>query len=409
MTSLDIRVDPLSMGLDPTRLERIRAHFDSYVADGRLPGWLVTVSRGGELVWTGKGGFRDREKSLEVTDDTIWRIYSMTKPIVSIGAMMLYEEGAFDLNDDVGQWIEALREPRIFVGGSAEAPETVPATRPVRVHHLMTQTSGLTYDFQRSHPVDQMYRNMGYEFGKAKDADLTRAVHDWCSSPLLFEPGTSFNYSVATDVLGRLIEIWSGQPLDVFLSERIFEPLAMYDTGFWCPQDKQDRLAMLYLYFGGETYPWEDVAKNAMHKPQLLSGGGGLGSTAHDYQRFMNMLLRGGELDGVRLVSSRTLEMMTQNHLPDDVDLQDFAVDSYGGIDCAGIGFGLGFAVVIDAVKNRSLISEGSFYWGGAASTIFWVDPADDLSVSFYTQLIPTGTYPLRRELQQLVYQALVD
>lgn len=409
MTSLDIRVDPTSMGFDPARLERLRTHFDQYVTDGKLPGWLITVARGGELVWTGKGGYRDRERQLEVTDDTVWRIYSMTKPIVSIAAMMLYEEGMFDLNDEVGQWIEALKEPQIFVGGTAQNPETAVADGPLRIIHLMTHTSGLTYDFQRSHPVDEMYRNKGYDFGKANGADLAQAMNDLCSCPLLFEPGTNFNYSVATDVLGRLVEIWSGQPLDVFLKERVLEPLGMFDTDFWCPPEKEDRLAMLYLHFGGETFPWEDVAKHALHKPRMLSGGSGLESTAHDYQRFMTMLLRGGELDGVRLVSSRTLELMTQNHLPGNVDLQEFAVDSYRDIDQAGIGFGLGFAVVVDPVKNKSLISEGSFYWGGAASTLFWVDPADGLTVSFYTQLMPPGTYPIRRELVQLVYQALVD
>jgi CubicO group peptidase (beta-lactamase class C family) len=409
MSSLKVRVDPSSMGFDLTRLQRIQTHFDQYVADHKLPGWLATISRGGELVWTGKSGYRDCEKELAVTDDTIWRIYSMTKPVVSIAAMMLYEEGKFDLNDEAGRWIEDLRESRVFVGGTAADPETIPARGPVRIHHLMTQTSGLTYDFQRTHPVDEIYRNLGYEFGQPKDADLAQAVHDWCTSPLLFEPGTNFNYSVATDVLGRLVEIWSGQSLDVFLRQRIFEPLGMPDTGFWCPEDRQDRLAMLYLCIAGDFYPWPDVAEHAKSKPQLLSGGGGLGSTAHDYQRFMTMLLRGGELDGVRLVSSRTLELMTQNHLPGGVDLPGFAIDSYRESDLAGVGFGLGFAVVIDPIKNRSLISEGSFYWGGAASTLFWVDPQEDLTVSFFTQLVPTGTYPLRRELQQLVYQALVD
>jgi CubicO group peptidase (beta-lactamase class C family) len=409
MSELKIRVDPESMGFDPIRLQRIQTHFDAYVADGRLPGWLVTVSRGDELVWVGKSGYRNREEKLDVTDDTIWRIYSMTKPVVAIAAMMLYEEGVFDLNDDVGQWIEELREPRVFVGGTAADPETVPALGPVRVHHLMSQTSGLTYGFQRNHAVDEMYRNMGYDFAPSKVADLAEAVHDWCSAPLLFEPGTNFNYSVATDVLGRLIEIWSGRTLDEFLKERIFDPLGMHDTAFWCPEEKQDRLAMLYLYFLGEVNQWADLAMAALRKPKMLLGGSGLGSTAHDYQRFMSMLLRGGELDGVRLVSSRTLELMTQNHLPDDVDLQAFAVDSYSELNCAGIGFGLGFAVVIDSIKNRSLISDGSFYWGGAASTLFWVDPAEDLTVSFFTQLVPPSTYPLRRELQQLVYQALAD
>jgi CubicO group peptidase (beta-lactamase class C family) len=409
MSSLKFRVDPSSMGFDTARLQRIQKHFDQYVAAQKLPGWLATVSRGGEFVWTGKSGYRDCEKNLEVTDDTIWRIYSMTKPIVSIAAMMLYEEGAFDLNDDAGRWIDDLREPRVFVGGTAAEPETIPTRGPVRIHHLMTQTSGLTYDIQRSHPVDEIYRNLGYELGQPKDADLTQAVHDWCTSPLLFEPGTNFHYSVGTDVLGRLIEIWSGQSLDVFLRERIFVPLGMPDTGFWCPEDKQDRLAMLYLHLGSDFHPWPDLAEHATRKPQLLSGGSGLSATAHDYQRFMTMLLRGGELDGVRLLSSRTLDLMTQNHLPGGADLPESAIGLFREPEVAGVGFGLGFAVVDDPIKNRSLISQGSFYWGGLASTLFWVDPQEDLTVSFYTQLIPSGTYPLRRELQQLVYQALVD
>jgi CubicO group peptidase (beta-lactamase class C family) len=397
------------MGFDPTRLQRIQTHFDQYVVDHKLPGWLATISRGGELVWTGKSGYRDCEKELAVTDDTIWRIFSMTKPMVSIAAMMLYEEGAFDLTDEAGRWIEDLREPRVFVGGTANQPETVATRGPVLVHHLMNQTSGLTYAIQRSHPVDEIYRNMGYEIGQPKDVDLIQAVHDWCTSPLLFEPGSNFHYSVATDVLGRLIEIWSGQTLDVFLEERIFAPLGMTDTGFWCPDDKQDRLAMLYLHLGGDFYPWPDFAEHVIRKPQLLLGGSGLVSTAQDYLRFMTMLLRGGELDGVRLLSSRTLDLMTQNHLPGGADLPESAVGLFRESDVAGVGFGLGFAVVDDPVKNRSLISQGSFYWGGLASTLFWVDPLEDLTVSFFTQLIPSNTYPLRRELQQLVYQALVD
>jgi CubicO group peptidase (beta-lactamase class C family) len=406
---LEIRVEPSSMGLDPVRLERIQSHFEGYVTDGKLPGWQATVSRGGELVWVGGSGHRDREKGLEVTDDTIWRIYSMTKPIVSIGAMMLFEEGLFDLNDDVCRWIEELREPRVFVGGTAQAPETVPANGPVLVHHLMTHTSGLTYEFQRSTPVDEMYRNKGYEFGKHKEVDLAGAVHDWCETPLLFQPGTHFNYSVATDVLGRLIEIWSGQPLDVFLKERVLEPLGMFDTDFWCPPQKVNRLAMLYAHFMGETFAWPEVAEHATRKPKLLSGGGGLGSTAHDYERFTKMLLRGGELDGVRLLSRRTLDLMTLNHLPGGVDLQEFAVDTYAETGFAGVGFGLGFSVIIDQAKNKNVISEGAFAWGGAASTAFWVDPVEDLAVSFFTQVLPSGTYPIRRELHRLVYQALVD
>jgi CubicO group peptidase (beta-lactamase class C family) len=409
MSKLEINVDPLAMGFDPERLERIRTHFDRYVEDRRLPGWLMTVARGGELVWTAKSGHTDEKLDRHVEDDTIWRIYSMTKPIVAIAAMMLYEEGAFDLDDDAGRWIVDLRELRVFVGGTATDPQTVAADRPVRVHNLFNHTSGLTYEFQMSTPVDEMYRNKGYNFGDPRKVDLAEAVHDYCSCPLLFQPGTAFNYSVSTDVLGRLVEIWSGQTLDVFLQERIFGPLDMTDTGFWCPEEDHDRLAKLYLYFGGRRVPWDDIGQLAMRRPRLLSGGGGLVSTASDYQRFMTMLLGEGQLDGVRLLSSRTIELMTQNHLAGGADLRDFAVDFYGEEEYAGVGFGLGFAVVTDQVKNKSLTAEGTYFWGGAASTFFWVNPAEDLTAAFYTQLVPPSTYPLRRELQQLVHQALVD
>ena len=407
--TLEIRVDPTDMGFDPGRLARIAPHFDQYVADRRLAGWQATVARGGELVWSAKGGHRDRERGLEVHDDTIWRIYSMTKPITSVAAMMLYEEGVFDLNDDVGQWIEELAAPRVWAGGTPTAPKTVPATEPVRVHHLLTHMSGLTYDFQYSHPVDAIYRAKGYDFSYPKDADLARAVHDWCSAPLVFQPGTRWNYSVSTDVIGRLIEIWSGQSLDVFVRERVLEPLAMNDTDWWCPPEKLDRLAMLYVPINGDSVPYEKFATTAHHQPLLLSGGGGLVSSAHDYNRFMTMLLGGGQIGETRLLSSRTLDLMTQNHLPGDVDIEAFAVDSFSEVDYAGVGFGLGFSVVADRRKNKSLVSEGTFAWGGAASTVFWVDPLEDLTVSFFTQLLPSSTYPIRRELQQLVYQSLVD
>ncbi|MGB8195506.1 MAG: serine hydrolase domain-containing protein [Acidimicrobiales bacterium] len=409
MSSLEIRVDPSAMGLDLARLDRIAPHFDAYVEDRRLPGWLVTVARGGELVWTGKGGYRDREKDLEVTDDTIWRIYSMTKPITSIAVMMLYEEGRFDLNDDVGQWIEELKEPRVWAGGTAAKPITVPAIEPVRVHHLLSQMSGLTYGFHYTHPTDEIYRAKGYDFGFAHGADLAQAVHDWCSSPLVFQPGSEWNYSVSVDVLGRLIEIWSGQSFESFLQERVLGPLQMTDTDWYCPEEKWDRLATLYVPHGGDSFPFEELGKGATYPPRIHGGGGGLVSTASDYQRFMTMLLGGGELDGVRLISSRTLDLMTRNHLPGDVDLEEIARASFSETEYAGVGFGLGFSVVIDAVKNKTLASEGTFSWGGAASTVFWVDPAEDLTVGFYTQLLPSGTYPIRRAMQQLVYQALVD
>jgi CubicO group peptidase (beta-lactamase class C family) len=409
MSKLVVDVDPGDWGFSVDRLARIAPHFDKYVEDQRLAGWLATISRGGQHLWSAKGGHRDRERNLAVEDDTIWRIYSMTKPVTAVAVMMLYEEGLFDLNDDVGQWIDALREPRVWSGGTPQSPETVPATEAIRVHHLLTHTSGLTYGFQYKHPVDAIYREKGYDFIFKRGADLVEAVDDWGTSPLLFQPGSRWNYSVAFDVLGRLIEIWSGQPLDVFMKERIFDPLGMGDTEWWCPPDKADRLAMLYVPAQRTAVPYEDWAKAALHRPRILGGGGGLLSTAYDYDRFANMLLRGGELDGVRLLAGGTVELMTSNHLPGGVDMDEFAIDSFSESDYAGLGFGFGMSVVNDRRKNKTIGSEGTFSWGGAASTVFWVDPQEDLTVSFFTQLLPSGTYPLRRELSTLVYQALTE
>ena len=409
MSVLKVGDDARAFGFSPERLARIAPHFDRYVEDRRLAGWLATVSRGGQLAWTGRGGLRDRERGLDVADDTIWRIFSMTKPLTALAVMMLYDEGLFDLNDEAGRWIDSLRESRVWSGGTPTSPETVGAIEPVRIHHLLMHTSGLTYGFQYAHPVDEIYRNKGYDFVFKHGATLAEAVDDWCTSPLLFQPGSQWNYSVSFDVLGRLVEIWSGQPLDVFMKERIFDPLGMADTEWWCPPEKTDRLAMLYVPKKGEAIAMADWAKASLHPPGLLGGGGGLLSTAYDYDRFMTMLLRGGELDGVRLLSSRSVDLMTENHLPGDVDLETYATDSFSESSYAGVGFGFGMSVVTDRRKNKSLVSEGTFAWGGAASTAFWVDPVEDLTVGFYTQLLPSTTYPIRRELQRLVYQALDD
>jgi CubicO group peptidase (beta-lactamase class C family) len=396
--------------MDAERLQRISSYFDDFVQSGRLAGWLVTINRADKTVWVGRGGHRDRERSLEVADDTIWRLYSMTKPITAVAALMLYEEGRFDLNDEVSRWISELREPQIYVGGPAQAPQTRPASAPVRVHHLFTHTAGFTYGFQNLTPVDAIYRAKGYDETQwrfPEGIDLAGAVRDWCSAPLLFEPGSAWNYSVATDVLGRLIEIWSGQRLDQFIAERILAPLGMTETHWYCPPEKVDRLAMLYANFNGQALPVEELSRAATFEPSLLMGGGGLVTTASDYQRFMTMLIRGGEFNGASLLSRRTVSMMTQNHLPNETTLAEFAVDSFSEAGQAGVGYGLGVSVVTDHVRNKSLVPEGSFAWGGAASTWFWVDPSEELSVALYAQLLPSSSYPWRRALQQLVYTSL--
>jgi CubicO group peptidase (beta-lactamase class C family) len=410
MTRVSVEVGAHDAGFDASRLERISRHFDGYVGDGRLAGWQCVVGRSGAVAWVGAGGHRSLEHAALVEDDTIWRIYSMTKPLTSIAAMMLYEEGHFDLNDEITRWLPEFAAPRVYVEGPPEAPVTRPAETPILVWHLLTHTSGLTYGFQRRHVVDAIYRLGGNDFGPPRDVDLATATQAFAAYPLLFDPGSAWNYSVATDVVGRLVEIWSGTSLDEFFERRILGPLGMNDTGFFCPPGSLTRMAELYLYApGGGLRGSGGLGAVATRRPSMLSGGGGLVSTAHDYHRFVSMLLGRGALDGVRIVAPSTFELMTRNFLPGGGDLQDLAVDGFSEVAMAGMGFGLGVARVLDQTRTKQPASEGSITWGGAASTTFWVDPTTELTCAFFTQLLPSTTYPIRRELQRLTYQALVD
>ena len=412
MPELTPTVDPGDVGLDSERLARIATHFDRYVADGRLAGYVASVARGGETAWVTSSGLRDHEPEAPMSADTVFRIYSMTKPITTVAAMRLWEEGRFRLTDEIAPIIGAFADPRVYVGGSPFAPETVPSREPIRIWHLMSHTAGLTYGFQYCHNVDAMYRQAGYEFGWPPGTDLAAACEDLSGLPLLFEPGTGWNYSMATDILGRVIECVTGEPLDVALDRLVLEPLGMSETGFFAPAPLHERMAQLYIpspAAGGRAVPVAELGAHALSRPTLLGGGGGLVSTPWDYKRFTGMLLGGGELDGTRLLSSRTVDYMTRNHLPGDVDLETLADDMFSETDYAGVGFGLGFSVVLDAARSKAPTTEGSFAWGGAASTAFWVDPIEGLEVSFFTQLLPSSTYPIRGELSQLVYAALID
>ena len=415
MSELTVEVDAAEVGLDSERLKRIDAHFAGYVADGRLPGWLLTVRRRGRLAHVARCGSRDLEAGLPVTDDTVWRIYSMTKPVTSVAAMMLYEEGRLALTDPVSAFIPAFADVRVYSGGSDLRQATVPAVEPVRIWHLLTHTAGLTYGFQRVHPVDAMYRAAGFEWGTPRGTDLAQACDLWAAFPLLFQPGAEWNYSVATDVLGRVVEVASGQRLDEFFADRIFGPLGMTGTAFWAGPAAQPRLAALYNPGpDGKAARLDAMGRWALKEPRMLSGGGGLVSTAADYDRFTQMLLHrpgspAGELDGVRLLSPRTVGYMGRNHLPGGVDLETFGRPLFAEAPFRGVGFGLGFAVLIDPVPGKVVGSAGELSWGGAASTSFWVDREADLTVSFFTQLLPSSTYPIRPQLRQLVYQALTD
>ncbi|MDZ5441475.1 serine hydrolase domain-containing protein [Micromonospora sp. 4G57] len=409
--SVAVSIDPDRIGFDPARLARIDEHFGRYVDDGRLAGWQIVVTRRGEIAHSSTYGLRDREAGAPVESDTLWRIYSMTKPITSVAAMMLWEEGRFELNDPISRWLPEFADVRVYDKGSVLKPYTVPAVEPIRVWHLLTHTSGLTYGFAQTSVVDGLYRAAGFDLGVPAGADLAAASAGLAQLPLLFQPGSSWNYGVSTDVLGRLVEVVSGQRLDEFFTERILRPLGMTDTRWWVDEPDAKRLAALYAPHPatGQAVRADGVGRAALAEPSWFSGGGGLVSTAADYHRFTQFLLRGGELDGVRLLAPRTLRFMTRNHLPDGRDLASFHPEGFAETVLDGIGFGLGFAVVLDPVPARVPSSVGEFYWGGLASTAFWVDPVEEVTALLFTQLMPSSTYPLRSQLRQLVYSALID
>ncbi|MGV9299576.1 serine hydrolase domain-containing protein, partial [Amycolatopsis sp. NPDC003676] len=291
-TEVKVEADPADAGFDGARLRRIDRHFARYVDDGLLPGFLAVVSRHGRIVYVASAGARDVEAGAPVETDTIWRIFSMTKPVTSVAAMTFVEEGLIDLTDPISRWLPEFAEPQVYVKGSALAPVTEPATEPIRLWHLLSHTAGLTYGFHHTHPADAIYRAGGYEWGTPPGLDLAECTKAWARFPLVFQPGAEWNYSVATDVLGRLVEVLAGKPLDEVFAERIFGPLGMTDTGFWTSDT--DRLAALYLPAPRTKQLVRNDAFGALgtSRPACLSGGGGLVSTAADYHRFTQMLLR---------------------------------------------------------------------------------------------------------------------
>lgn len=404
------RVDPREVGLSPERLSRLDEHFRRYVDDGRLAGWLVAVARHGRVAHMSSYGSADAARTRDFTEDTVVRLYSMTKPLTSVAAMMLVERGQLALKDPVANFLPEFGESQVFTGGSAESPVLVPQERPMLIWHLLTHTAGLTYGFQQQDPVDEMYRAAGFEWGYPDGFDLDDCCRVWASLPLLFQPGTEWNYSVATDVLGRVVEVVSGRSLDRFFEDEILGPLGMHETSFSVPDERRERLADLFIPDGSTGRAVQAPAVlDRRNPPRVLSGGGGLYGTIDDYLRFCQMILNGGELDGARLLGRHTVSYMARNHLPGDVDLEAYGRPLFSETTYDGIGFGLGFSVVIDAAANKVPCSEGELAWGGAASTAFWIDPAESLSVVFLTQLLPSSTHPIRPELKQLVYQSLIN
>lgn len=399
-----------SLGFSTERLQRIdRFLQDKYVGPGRLPCAQFLLARRGETVHETVLGNRDVERATPLTDDTVFRIYSMTKPVTSIALMMLVEEGLVALDDPVAKHIPAWKDLAVYSAG-VDPFLTTPAARPMQVVDLLRHTSGLTYGFQSRTNVDAAYRKLRAEEMHAGH-DLEAFIGMLAKLPLEFSPGEAWNYSVATDVCGYLVQKIAGKPLDQVFQERIFGPLKMADTGFHVRDDQRSRFGACYNATpqGGLKLQDDPQTSPYLAPPPLLSGGGGLVSTAADYMRFCRMLLNGGELDGARILAPKTIQLMATNHLPGDKDLTELSRSLFSESTNAGVGFGLGFAVVFDPPKTLIPCSKGEYYWGGAASTAFWIDPVEEVTAVFMTQLLPSSTYPIRRELRTLTYSALME
>lgn len=401
-------MDPSALGLSESRLARINDWMASYVDAGKLPCMQVLVARNGKVAYFDMVGSRDVERNLDVEADTLFRIYSMTKPITSAAIMTFYEEGRFHLDEPVSRFIPAFAELNVFAGGTADSYETVPAERPITFRDLLTHTSGLTYDFIDETVVGELYRKNRLFHVSGKQT-MPEFIERLATVPLLAHPGSEWNYSVSTDVLGYLVELLGDRPFADVLQTRIFDRLGMEDTAFYVPDAKRDRFAACYTVAegGGLKLTDDPTSSRFLGEPIFASGGGGLVSTAEDYFRFCQMLLNKGEFGGERVLGRKTVEYMMANHLGGD--MASMGQPRFSETSYEGIGFGLGGSVVVDAPMTQTLQSEGTFAWGGMASTGFWIDPEEDIVAVLMTQLTPSSTYPIRNELRVLVNQALVD
>jgi len=402
---------PEEVGLSSPRLTRLTEHWQRYIDEGKLAGTLTLVARRGKVAYCESLGHLDLERRRAVTPESVWRIYSMTKPIVSVGLMMLHEQGRLQLEDPVHRFIPSWKDLGVYRTGNHGAFVTTPPARAMTIRDLLTHTSGLTYGFLEHSNVDAAYRKLGVGDRTRAGYTVADLVAELATVPLEFSPGTRWNYSVATDVVGHLIEVISGQRLDAYLSEHILQPLGMRDTGFIVRDEQVPRFAANYeRQTDGRLRLIDDPARSLYRSASFLSGGGGLVSTALDYYRFAAMLLNGGELDGIRILGRKTVELMTLNHLPGGQDVAQLALPGrFADAPFYGVGFGLGFSVVQSPALAQVPGSVGAYAWSGAASTHFWVDPAEQLIVIFMTQLMPSSSYPIGRELRVLSYATVID
>ena len=396
-------------GFAAERLLNIEQHLEhNYIQTGKFPGTLTLVARRGEIAYVKAQGLMDVARHKAMQRDTIFRIYSMTKPITSIAMMQLYEQGRFLLDDPVHKYIAGWKDLRVYQSGVYPAFITTATARDMTIRDLFTHMSGLTYGFMHRTNVDAAYRELGFD--GSSSMTLETMVSQLGQLPLEFSPGTAWNYSVSTDVLGYLVQLLADQPLDEYLRQHIFAPLNMPDTGFQVSDAQLDRFAACYQYQLGDQFTLFDDPHSSPFRntPAFLSGGGGLVSTIDDYYNFAQALAQGGVLAGQRIIGRKTLEFMRRNHLPGQQDLPGLSVGSFSETPYAGTGFGLGFSVKTDVAKSQINGSEGEYGWGGMASTNFFIDPVEDTVVIFMTQLIPSSAYPIRQELRAIVNAALL-
>src|SRR5215213_3566024 len=395
-------ISPDNQGFSTPRLGRINAVMQRYVDQRKLAGMVTLVARRGEVVHFETCGQADITTSAPMRHDTLFRIYSMTKPITSAAVLMLFEEGHFQLSDPIARYIPAFTDVKVLDNSAGSGVRYVDPIRPISVRHLLTHTAGLSYGFDENVYIDDLYRERIYTLRETKpDITLEEFIQAIAKLPLAHQPGSAYRYSFATDVLGLLVQVVAGMPFEEFLRQRIFEPLGMSDTGFYVPAEQIGRFAATHGPDAehGLTVIDAPATSEYARPTRLPSGGGGLVSSTSDYLRFAQMLLNQGELDGERLLGRKTVELMASNHLPAGVHPLD---DAYSG-------FGLGVSVLLDPAQAQNLGSVGTYGWGGAANTNFWIDPREELIGILMLQFMPSDTYPVSPNFRTLVYQALVD
>jgi CubicO group peptidase (beta-lactamase class C family) len=401
------QVSPEQVGLSPERLNRIRPAMEKDVAQGQMAGGIGLIARRGKIAYFETWGMADREAAKPMRKDSIFRMYSMTKAVTGVAVMTLYEEGRLSLRDPVAKFLPEFKDMRVAVEKTDPATAkrvsyTVPAERDITVLDLLRHTSGLNYAGPRDESGEPVFRRLGLGGDAPPDFPLAEMIRRIASAPLVHQPGTVWDYSYSIDVLARLVEVVSGKPVDRYFAERIFEPLHMTDTGYYVPEEKWNRLAVLYSpNSDGSLKRATGSAQDSYKKnPVLFGGGSGLVSTTMDYARFVQMLLNGGQLDGARILSPKTVDLMHSNQLGDLP-----SVNNVNGR--VGYGFGLTFAVNLGIDRTGTIGSKGEYNWGGAAGTGFWIDPKEQMIGVFMIQVMPQGA--TKDQFKQLAYQSIVE